>query len=370
MNDIRLFDYLRQYEGIKSETLAAVGRVLESGVLILGPEVASFEREFAATMQVYGEAVGVGSGTGALIVALLSLGVGPGDEVVTVPNTAVPTVSAIRSTGATPVFCDVDASTCLMSLDQLESVISPKTKAVVPVHLFGNVVDVPCVRQIIGSRAIHIVEDCAQAQGAAWNGSPVGGMGDVGAFSFYPTKNLGAYGDGGLCFTRDKELAQRMRQIRMYGFATAGISEREGINSRLDELQAAILRVKLPHLAGWVARRQTIAARYDGQLSVGIERTPPNAGGMHAYHLYVVKVQDRDACREALARQGVGTGIHYATPIHLMSAYHFLGYSEGSLPVSESLAGRILSLPMYPELDFTDVDRVCEALNTIAGSTS
>jgi dTDP-4-amino-4,6-dideoxygalactose transaminase len=329
--------------------------------------VAAFEASFARFLGAGGGSVGVNSGTDAIAIALRAVGAGPEDEVVTVANTAVPTVSAIRETGATPVFCDVDPATCLMDLNKLGDCITGRTKAIVPVHLFGNVVDIPRVLEVIGDQDIAVLEDCAQAHGARLHGRMAGTMGTVAAFSFYPTKNLGAYGDGGLCFSGDAELVERMRSIRIYGFEDGYYSEREGVNSRLDELQAAILSVKLVHLEVWVRSRQRLAARYDERLSPAIERVKPGEGVQHAYHLYVVKVDDRDAVRRKLEAAGVATGIHYAHPIHLMRGYGFLDYHQGDLPETEALAERILSLPMYPELSEESVDRVCEALNSAVG---
>ncbi len=364
---VRMFDYLQQYEALREEVLAAVERVLSSGQLILGPEVAQFEESFTRFLGADGGCVGVNSGTDAISIALRTLGVGLRDEVVTVANTAVPTVSAIRETGATPVFCDVDPGTCLMNLNELEDRITARTKAIVPVHLFGNVVDIPRILEIVGSRHITVLEDCAQAHGARLHGRMAGTMGTVGAFSFYPTKNLGAYGDGGLCFSRDADVVERMRSIRMYGFEDGYYSEREGVNSRLDEVQAAILGIKLVHLEVWVRNRQRLASRYDERLAPGIERVEPAEGVQHAYHLYVVKVDDRDTVRRSLEEAGIATSIHYPHPIHRMRGYGFLDCRQGDLPQTEALAERILSLPMYPELPEESVDRVCEALNSAVG---
>jgi aminotransferase EvaB len=363
MSRIVMFDYLEQYEELREDVQEAVARVLESGRLILGSEVIHFEEEFAHFLHNHGVAVGLASGTDAVVVALLALGVGPGDEVVTVANTAVATVSAIRVTGATPVFCDVDPHTALMDLEQLDATISERTRAVVPVHLFGNVVDVPAIRDVIGNRDIRIVEDCAQAHGARLGERAVGTMGDVGAFSFYPTKNLGAYGDAGLCYSGESILAEEMRRVRMYGFQDGPRAMREGINSRLDELQAAVLRVKLRRLPEYVAARRELAARYREGLHASVELVAAADRADHAYHLFVVKVAERDRVRETLAAKGVDTGVHYPHPIHLMPAYRFLGYREGSLPHTEALSASVLSLPLYPELSQESVDRVCHELN-------
>jgi aminotransferase EvaB len=367
MSRISVFDYLKQYKGLKKEILAAIEQVLSSGQLILGSEVRQFEEEFAEFLRGYGGCVGVNSGTDALVVSLMALGIGPGHEVITVSNTSVATVSAIRSVGATPVFCDVDPHTCLMDLDEMPSRITAKTRAVIPVHLFGNVVDVSRIQNLIGDRGIKIIEDCAQAHGAELWDRMAGTMGDVGAFSFYPTKNLGAYGDAGLCYSGDPALVKEMRRVRMYGFENGYYSEREGMNSRLDEIQAAILRVKLRYLPEYLKRRRALAERYESNLKKKVELVVPGNGVHHTYHLFVVKVPDRDRVRKELGRRGVDTGIHYPYPIHLMRGYSFLGYREGSLPRTEALAETILSLPMYPELPEASVDKVCAELDEVLG---
>jgi dTDP-3-amino-2,3,6-trideoxy-4-keto-D-glucose/dTDP-3-amino-3,4,6-trideoxy-alpha-D-glucose/dTDP-2,6-dideoxy-D-kanosamine transaminase len=364
MTSIRVFDYIEQYRQLEAEIRLAIERVLLSGKLILGSEVERFESAMAEALG-GGHGVGVGNGTDALVLALRGLGVQPGDEVITVANTAVPTVSAIRQSGADVVFCDVDERSALLDLEQIEACFSNKTRAVVAVHLFGNVLDVPRLRAQIGSRPIAIVEDCAQAAGAALNGRPVGSLGDVSAFSFYPTKNLGAYGDGGLCFTADEALARVIRSLRMYGFEGSQHAEREGQNSRLDELQAAILNVKLPHLQSWVERRRQLAALYTAHLKPQIQRLQTTAGAAHAYHLFVVRVPGRDAVQRALAEVGIQTGIHYPCPIHRMRGYAFMNLPKGSLPVTERLSDEILSLPIYPELPQSQVERVIEALNRV-----
>ncbi len=363
MNRIPAFDYLAQYRTLESEALQAIERVLNSGRLILGAEVETFERSFTDFLGGNGRAVAVNSGTDALVVALMALEIGPGDEVITVANTAVPTVAAIRMTGATPVFCDVDEATALMDLEQLPSHLTSKTRAVIPVHLFGNVVDVERLRAIIGNSHIRIVEDCAQAHGARLRGQSVGTFGDASAFSFYPTKNLGAFGDAGLCYSQDGELAKEMKRIRMYGFDNTNCSQREGINSRMDEVQAAVLNVKLAHLADYVARRRALAAVYDRLLDARIPRLEPAAGAEHAYHLFVIKIEERDRARETLARNGVGTGVHYPYPIHLMPGYRFLGYSKGALANTETLARQVLSLPMYPELSPEAAEEISTLVN-------
>jgi len=364
MTGIRMFDYLEQYRGIRREIDDAIARVLESGSLILGSEGEAFEQEFRGFLGCEGFGVNVGSGTDAIKVALLALGIDQDDEVITVPNTAVPTVSAIRSTGAKVVFCDVDPRNCLMDLGMLADLVSPRTKAIVPVHLFGNVVDIDALRGIIGHRKIHIVEDCAQSLGSSIGGRPTGTLGDIGAFSFYPTKNLGAYGDAGLCFTRDEKLAQKMRMIRQYGFRRRNDAELEGINSRMDEIQAAILRTKLPHLTTYIQKRQTLVSHYHEHLGPALEKLSVDASVFHSHHLLVVKVADRERIRKNLTIRGIQTAVHYPVPIHLMKAYEFMNYKSGDFPAAESLSSKILSLPLYPELPPDSVRHVCDCLNS------
>ncbi|MFN7590763.1 MAG: DegT/DnrJ/EryC1/StrS family aminotransferase [Planctomycetota bacterium] len=362
--DVPMFDYRAQLKPLRAQMLAAIDRVLDSGTLILGGEVEAFERAFAEAHG-GGHAVGVNSGTDALVIAFLALGVQPGDEIVTVANTAVPTVSAIRMVGAMPVFVDVDPRTALMDLEQVAAALGKRTKVVVPVHLYGNMVDVDRLRTVVAGRGIAIVEDCAQAQGATLRGRPAGTFGDIAAYSFYPTKNLGAYGDGGACLTRDAQLAERLRSHRMYGFAGAYYAERDGINSRLDPIQAAILGVKLPHLPQWVERRRALAALYDRSLPPHVPRVVAAADVAHGYHLYVVRVADRDRVRDELRARGVMTGVHYPHAIHRMRAYAALPGAQQSLPHSEALAREVLSLPMWPELGEDAVQRVAAAVAAV-----
>jgi aminotransferase EvaB len=360
---IRMFDYRQQYAAIQTEILEAISQVLDSGTLILGPRVQTFEENFAHYLGVSGHAIGVGNGTDALAIALRALGVGPGDEVLTVSNTAIPTVSAIRMVGATPVFCDVDPQTFLLDLAELERHITPRAKAVIPVHLFGNAVNMSELLAISSRHGLRVIEDCAQASGTTFAGRAVGTFGDVGCFSFYPTKNLGAYGDGGLCFSRDTALAIEMRRIRMYGCDRTYYSLREGINSRLDELQAAVLDVKLRYLDEYVRERRRVAAVYDNYLRPAIGRPRITQDAEASYHLYVIEVERREDLIARLKSEDIGFGIHYPTPIHRMSGYEFLGLAAGSLPVTERLAERILSLPCYPELSTEAVRRVCTVVN-------
>ncbi|MFC2001649.1 DegT/DnrJ/EryC1/StrS family aminotransferase [Chloroflexota bacterium] len=363
-NKVPAFDLQRQYQDIKTEIDAAVAGVLARGNFILGEEVAGFEAEFAQYSGAkYG--VGVGSGTEALHLSLLALGIGAGDEVITVANTAVPTVSAISETGASPVLVDIKYDTYTMDIAQLEAAITPRTKAIIPVHLYGNAVDMESLMKVAGKYQLVVVEDACQAHGAEYKGRKVGTIGTIGAFSFYPTKNLGGYGDGGMVITSDEALAGKVRQLRFYGMADKEkyLHVIKGINSRLDEMQAAILRVKLRHLDKWNESRRAKAALYNQLLPeefISLPYEPPYA--RHVYHLYVVRTERRDELRRYLKRHRIDTLIHYPTPIHLQPAYADLGLGEGAFPVSEKCAREILSLPMFPELSDVEIRHVAQTV--------
>jgi dTDP-4-amino-4,6-dideoxygalactose transaminase len=348
------------HDALANDIEGAIRRVIASSQLILGPEVEAFEHEFA---QVCGtrHCVGVGNGMQAIELVLRALGVGAGDEVVTVSHTAFPTAAAITATGATPVFVDVDAESFCMSPDALAAAIGPRTRAVVPVHLYGRCADMEPIRALASDAGVPVVEDAAQAHGASHRGRRAGTLGVAAAFSFYPTKNLGALGDGGAVATDDDALAARVRRLRNYGEESKYVNAEPGFNSRLDELQAAILRVKLPHLERWTAERRAIAARYDELLADAPVATPQPDDG-HVYHLYVVRSQARDALREHLSAAGVGTSVHYPTPVHRQAAYAEGARAAGGLGVSEALAREVLSLPCYPGLDERAVTEVAEAV--------
>lgn len=363
---VKIFDYQQQYLSVESEILGEIQRVLRSGTLILGKEVEKFEKQFSDFLGTGGHSIAVANGTDALIICLMALGVGRGHEVITVANTAVPTVSAIRMAQATPVFVDVEPTTALMNLELIESRITPNTRAIIPVHLFGNAVDMSRLLEIARRYDLAVIEDCAQANGTSINGRPVGTFGHAGAFSFYPTKNLGAFGDAGLCFTSDAELAKEMRRIRKYGFDELHYSEREGINSRLDEIQAVVLNLKLRYLSDQLQKRRSIAKLYLANLPKEITPLITMAGIAHSYHLFVVRTANRDCLRCALAGYGIQTGIHYPYPIHQMRGYEFLGYRNGSLPGTEALSKEILSLPLYPELPKESVEYVLRSLHEIS----
>lgn len=358
------------YLARKTEIDAAIHRVLDKGWYILGQEVAAFEQEFAAWVGVE-HGIGVGSGTEALHLALAAAGVGAGDEVITVSHTAVATVSAIELLGAKPVLVDIEPGLYTLNPALLEAAITPRTKAIIPVHIYGQPVDLDPVLDIARKHGLTVIEDCAQCHGAAYHGRRTGTLGHLACFSFYPTKNLGALGDGGAVVTNDAALAAKVRALREYGWTERYVSHLAGWNSRLDEMQAAILRVKLPHLDADNAARQRLAAVYDAQLLRETVMPPARRPDCtHVFHLYVVRSVERDALQAHLKQQGIGALIHYPVPVHLQPAYRGRLGAEGSLPETEKAAREILSLPLYPEL--TDeqhaavVRAVCEFKPTAA----
>jgi dTDP-3-amino-2,3,6-trideoxy-4-keto-D-glucose/dTDP-3-amino-3,4,6-trideoxy-alpha-D-glucose/dTDP-2,6-dideoxy-D-kanosamine transaminase len=353
---INVWDYLREYDELRDEILAAVDRVFRSGRLILGQEGVKFEQEMASYLGV-GGGVGVNSGTDAIYIALAALGVKAGDEVITVPNTAVPTVSAIRTLGATAVFVDVRDEDFLMDVDQVEAAITPRTKAIVPVHLYGQCVDLDPLMALAERHGLKVMEDCAQSQGALYKNHQSGSVGHASSFSFYPTKVLGAYGDGGMVMSSDEATIKLARSLRFYGMETQYYSERHGYNSRLDEVQAAILSLKLPR----------VAARYDRALAgTGLVLPRQNAHSRHAYYVYVVEhPTDRDGVLERLTKRDINCNVSYRWPIHIMRGSADLGYREGQFPVAERKAQRIFSLPMYPHLTDEEVDTVIDVLKDV-----
>lgn len=360
-----------QYAALRGEMDAAVSRVLLKGHYIMGDECAAFEREFAEYNGA-AHAIGVGSGTEALHIALLSCGIKGGDEVVTAPNTAAPTVCAIAAAGAVPRFADIDPATMNMDPARLEDVLKKsggRVKAVVPVHLYGRPARMDAILDMAGKYGAVVVEDVAQAAGASFNAKKTGSMGAAGCFSFYPTKNIGAAGDGGMLTTNDGEIARRARMIRNYGEESRFNNVTFGFNSRLDEIQAAILRVKLPHLDRWNARRRELAAIYANALGgsglVGVPLDTPGAPSV--YHLYVITCDRRDELMDCLKSQNIQTMVHYPKPAHLQKAFEYAGYKAGDLPVSEALAGKILSLPMYPELSDRQAESVARAVLSFCG---
>jgi dTDP-4-amino-4,6-dideoxygalactose transaminase len=364
MSMVPFGDSKRQYEAIKPELDEAAARVLASGRYILGPEVQAFEAEFAAFCGV-SHAIGVGNGTEALYLSLIALGVGAGDEVISVANAADYEPLTILQSGARPVFVDVDERTHLIEPELLEAAITPRTRAIMPVHLYGRMADMAAIMAVAARHGLPVIEDCAQAHGAKQNGHVAGSIGRCGCFSFYPSKNLGAIGDGGMIVTDDAELAAKLRRLRMYGWEKRYYTvDAGGINSRLDEMQAAFLRVKLRHLAAWNDARRRIARRYN-QLLAGAGIVLPDLPDdeSHVWHLYVVQTTQRDRLQAALLRRGVETAIHYPLPAHLQPVYQGLA-APGSLPITERLAGEVLSLPIFPELTEAELDATAAAVRS------
>ena len=359
---IPFVDLAAQYRGIADEVRAAIEPVMANARFILGEEVRLFEQEFAAYCGAK-HAVGVASGTDALYLTLCALGIGPGDEVITQVNTFIATPLSISYTGARPVFVDCDPLTYQMDIKRIEAAITPRTKAIIPVHLYGQPADMDAILAIAKRNNLRVVEDACQAHGAEYRGRRVGVFGDTAAFSFYPGKNLGAYGDGGAITTDNEALAVKLRALREYGQAAKYHHDFKGFNSRLDTLQAAILRVKLKHLPDWTAARQIAAAAYAVALRpIGIEPPQQVGYGTHVWHLYIIQVAKRAKVQEQLSAAGISTGIHYPIPVHLQKAYADLGYQRGAFPVAEAAADRILSLPMFPELTQEQVRYVVENL--------
>ena len=360
------WDYRREYDELRDEILAAVDGVFKSGQLILGSRGIAFERDMAAYVGVAG-GIGVNSGTDAIFVALGAAGVAAGDEVITVPNTAVPTVAAIQVLGARPVFVDVRDDDFLMDVDQVEAAITPRTKAIVPVHLYGQCVDLDPLMAIAARHGLAVIEDCAQAQGALYRNRRAGSIGTASTFSFYPTKTLGAYGDGGMVLSDSEAVIKLARSLRFYGMERAYYAERHGFNSRLDEVQAAILSLKLPRVDSWIARRREIADRYrKGFAGSGLRMPRENNHSRHVYHLFVAETDgDRDALLARIETRGLKCSVQYRWPIHLMRGYADLGYREGDFPVAEKKAKRIFSLPIYPHLADAEVDEVIDVIRAV-----
>jgi dTDP-4-amino-4,6-dideoxygalactose transaminase len=360
--NIPFLDLRRQGARHREEIEGALERVVASGRYVLGEEVEAFEEEFAAACGVR-LAVGVASGTDAITIALQALGVGPGDEVITAANTCVPTIAGIEGAGAVPVLADVDPSTFTLDPARVEEAITERTVAIVPVHLYGQCADLAPLLELAGRRGLKVVEDCAQAHGAQYHGRPAGSFGDAAAFSFYPTKNLGALGDAGAVVTSDSEIAGRARLMRNYGERERFEHVLKGRNSRLDALQAAVLLAKLPRLEGWNDRRRELAKRYSSAIGEGNVVAPAEAERrLHVYHLYVVRATDRDGFRGALGAHGIQTAIHYPTPVHRQPAYRELEPAGRSLAVSEELAASIVSIPLYPELSDDEATHIADVL--------
>jgi dTDP-4-amino-4,6-dideoxygalactose transaminase len=352
------------HEQLAAELQEAAQRVLASGWFVLGPEVEAFEGELAAWVGT-AHAVGVANGTDAVELALRAAGVVPGDEVITVSHTAVATVCGVERAGGKPVLVDIDPVTYTIDPERVEAAMTPRTKAIVPVHLYGHLANVATLQELASRHGVALVEDCAQALGGTWQGTQAGCHGALAAVSFYPTKNLGACGDGGAVLTNDPDLAERLRRLRMYGQPARVEAIERGVNSRLDELQAALLRVKLRHLAEHNRQRRELAELY-GQLLKGVELPQVLPGYGHAWHLFVVRHPRRDELAKRLAEQGIGTLIHYPIPVHRQRAYADLGYGPGSLPRTEQAVQEILSLPLWVGMTKDDVRRVAAAVTQAA----
>jgi dTDP-3-amino-3,4,6-trideoxy-alpha-D-glucose transaminase len=357
--NIPLGDLRREYARFRTEIDEAVERVLRRGWFILGQECEAFEAEWAAYCGV-AHAVGVGSGTDALQLALRAAGIGPGDEVIVPALTSGFTALAVSMTGATPVFADVDPDRYTLDPAAFEAAVTARTAAVIPVHLYGCPAEMEAIAGVARRHGLFVLEDAAQAHGARYQGQRAGGLGDAAAFSFYPSKNLGAYGDAGAVVSGDAGLVQKIRMLRHGGQRRTHEHELLGINSRLDEIQAAILRAKLPHLDAWNRQRRMLAARYDANLCCDESLVQPSAPGdvEHVYYLYVVRTPLRDTLREYLSGAGVHTGVHYPQAVHLQGAYAHLGYPPGACPHAEQAAAQVLSLPVFPLLSRREVDQV------------
>jgi dTDP-4-amino-4,6-dideoxygalactose transaminase len=357
-----------QYREVRDELLPEVERLLASGAFVGGEALTRFESAFAAFCGV-GHAVGVANGTDALHLALRAVGVAAGDEVVTVPNTFVATAEAIAQAGARPVLVDVRPDTLLIDAAALDAVVTPRTRAIVPVHLYGRLADVDALERWCGARGVALVEDAAQAHGAALGGRRAGAFGDAAGFSFYPAKNLGAAGEAGAVVTRRADVAARVARLRDHGQSERYHHEVAGYNSRLDALQAAVLAVKLRRLAAWNARRRVLAAIYRERLGKvpGLEvPVAPAEPASHVYHLFVIRVVERDRLRAALSAHAIDTGLHYPVPIHLQPGWRHLGYGPGDFPVAEAAARTVLSLPIYPHMSDDAVHRVCDTIEACA----
>jgi aminotransferase EvaB len=364
--DVRVWSYLEDFEDNRYEYLSAIEDVLRSGNLILGPHVKKLEDDFSSYCEV-SHGVGVGSCTDAIILGLRAMDIGTGDEVITVANTAVPTVAAIAATGATAKFVDIDPESYLMDVTKLRSAITKKTKCILPVHIFGQCVDMDEINKVAEEFGLKVLEDCAQAHGALYKNRKAGSMSDVGTFSFYPTKVLGGFGDGGMVVTKNLELYERVKGLRVYGMRDKYFSVEKGVNSRLDELHAAIILKKFVKLDEYIEKRNALAKRYD-ELLIGTSLVLPKIADfndLHVYYVYVVRHPKRDLIMQKLKDRGIFVNVSYEWPVHTMDAFADSGYKEGDLPETEAACREIFSLPMYPELTFEKQDKVVEALKEI-----
>jgi dTDP-4-amino-4,6-dideoxygalactose transaminase len=370
MNNIPLVGLYAQYQQIKSEIDNAIEKVISKSQFVGGEGVRLFEEEFAAYCE-SDACVAVGNGTDAIYLALRAMGIGSGDEVVTVSHTFIATAEGITATGARPIFIDVKEDTMLMDPDLIEAAITPRTKAIIPVHLYGQPCEMDRIMEIARKHGLKVIEDAAQAHGARWMGQRAGSFGDAACFSFYPGKNLGAYGDAGAVVSRDQQFIDRLRMLANHGSVTKYTHEIEGVNSRLDGLQAAVLRVKLRHLDHWNEQRRNHANYYSKALE-GSTLIPvaTHKNAEPVWHLFVVRVSDREEFQKRLAEDGIATGIHYPLPLHLQPAYAHLNLPVGSFPVTERIAKEIVSLPMFPELTSADLEAVAESIHRLHRSVS
>lgn len=355
-------DLSAHHAPLREEFSAAIESVIDAGAFAGGKFVEAFETDFAKYCDCR-EAIGVGSGTEALWLALKALGIGPGDEVITVSMTFIATAEAITMTGATPVFVDIEEGTYTMDASKLDAVVTPRTKAIIPVHLFGQAAEMDPIMHFARQRGLHVIEDAAQAHGARYKGERVGSIGDAGCFSFYPGKNLGAFGEAGAVVTQDPKLAEKIRVLRDHGQQKKYEHRVVGWNARMDGIQAAVLQIKLRHLDRHNEQRRQLASIYDRQL-VGLDsiiRPERFRSSEHVYHVYAIQIEDRQLLIETFQRRGIGYGIHYPIPVHLQDAYEDLGYRRGDFPVSERCADQFLSLPMFPELEPGQIELVADA---------
>jgi dTDP-4-amino-4,6-dideoxygalactose transaminase len=359
---IPFLDLRAQYRQIKPSIDSAIAAVVDSAQFVLGPEVAAFEERFASYCGAK-HCIGLNSGTSALHLALLAAGIGPGDEVITVSMTFVATTAAILYCGARPIFVDIDPDTWTMNYKLIESAITPRTKAILPVHLHGLMAEMEPIVEVARRHGLVVIEDAAQSHGATYKGKAAGSLGDIGCFSFYPGKNLGAYGEAGAVVTNDPDLARKMSLLRDWGQDSKYRHVLAGYNYRMEAIQGAVLKVKMDHIENWTEGRRAVAAQYDRLLADSRCQLPaPPAHSRHVYHVYALRVPDRDRVQEALHALGVGAGIHYPVPVHLQKAYAELGYRRGDLPVTESAADEFLSLPIYAELQAGQVAEVVAQL--------
>jgi dTDP-4-amino-4,6-dideoxygalactose transaminase len=359
---IPLVDLKIQYAPLKEEILSGISKVFDGMQLFLGENVQALEKEFTVYCGAQ-HGIGVSDGTQALHIILRAMGIGAGDEVITVSHTFIATVEAILLVGAKPVFVDIDPATYLMDVSQVEAKVTPQTKAILPVHLYGQTVDMDPLLEIAHRHGLRVIEDACQAHGAEYKGRRSGSLGDAAAFSFYYSKNLGAYGEGGFITTNDTELYRKMRMLRDHGSEKRYYHDLVGMNSRLDEIQAVVVRAKLPHLSQWNEQRRQHAHKYHSLLAGLPVQTPvERAGNSPVYHLYVIRTPQRDALQAGLKERGIGSGIHYPVPVHLQRAMAYLGYQAGDFPATEKVVGEILSLPMYAELTDDQISSVVDAI--------